>query len=273
MSELLLPPSSWPGMPERLRRYLEVALERLQADERMLGVAAGGSFISGILDEQSDLDLVVAVRPEEHAAVVAEGAEVAAGLGPLLVAFTGEHVGEPRLWICLYGPPLFHIDLKFVTPDQLQDRVEDPVLIWDRDGTTAGGLSRGAAAYPPPDLQWLEDRFWVWVHYTSDKITRGELFEAIELLGFMRARVLGPLAQLAEGVERVAGVRRLETTAPQRLDALRATLARHDAADCRRALRATVELYQELRELTATETLTRRSAAERAAIEHAGIGG
>ena len=29
--------------------------------------------------------------------------------------FTGEHVGESRVLICLYGPPLLHVDLKFVS--------------------------------------------------------------------------------------------------------------------------------------------------------------
>jgi hypothetical protein len=48
----------------------------------------------------------------------------AGALGPLLSAFTGDHVGEPRLLICLYGPPLLHVDLKFVTPADLAERVE-----------------------------------------------------------------------------------------------------------------------------------------------------
>jgi hypothetical protein len=30
-------------------------------------------------------------------------------------AFSGEHVGEPRALICLYGPPLLPVDLKFVS--------------------------------------------------------------------------------------------------------------------------------------------------------------
>ena len=39
---------------------------------------------------------------------------IAESCGGLLAAFTGEHVGEPRLLICLYGPPLAHVNLKFV---------------------------------------------------------------------------------------------------------------------------------------------------------------
>lgn len=50
--------------------------------------------------------------------------ELAGTLGHLLHAFTGEHVGEPRLLICLYGPELLHVDLKFVTLEMLTQRVE-----------------------------------------------------------------------------------------------------------------------------------------------------
>ncbi|MBI2206762.1 MAG: hypothetical protein HYU41_23240 [Candidatus Rokubacteria bacterium] len=42
-------------------------------------------------------------------------------------------------------------------------------------------------------LQWIEDRFWVRMHYIAAKIARGELFEAIDGLVFVRSRVLGPL--------------------------------------------------------------------------------
>jgi hypothetical protein len=37
-----------------------------------------------------------------------------------------------------------------------------------------------------PDLQWLEDGSWVWVHYIATKIARGELLEAVDALGFVR---------------------------------------------------------------------------------------
>ncbi|MER7057532.1 MULTISPECIES: hypothetical protein [unclassified Streptomyces] len=35
-----------------------------------------------------------------------------------------------------------------------------------------------------PDLQWIEDRFWIWVHYGATKLGRGELFE---VNGFLAA--------------------------------------------------------------------------------------
>src|SRR5712692_6602221 len=49
-------------------------------------------------------------------------------------------------------------------------RVEDPVVLWERDGRLTSALQRGMPAYPQPDLQWIEDRIWVWVHYAATKI-------------------------------------------------------------------------------------------------------
>src|SRR5215813_12692708 len=110
--------SRWPALPEPHATFLAAALARLRADERIVGVAAAGSFARGRVDAHSDLDLVIAVEPDALAAVMNERESIARSLGPLLASFVGEHVGEPRLLICLYGPPLLHVDLKFVSlPD------------------------------------------------------------------------------------------------------------------------------------------------------------
>jgi len=180
----------------------------------------------------------------------------------LLAAFPGDHVGELRLLICLYGPPLLHVDFKFVGPDELARRVEDPRVLWDRRGRVREALAKGKGQYPAPRLQWMEDRFWVWMHYVAEKIARGELFEAIDGLTFVRARVLGPLA-LADAGAQPNGVRRIETSAPALVPTLRRTVPSHDAASCRAALRATVEIYDDLRERLAPPTLVRRGDAER----------
>jgi hypothetical protein len=101
-------------------------------------------------------------------------------LGNILGRFTGEHVGEPRLVICLYGPPLLHVDFKFVSIDDIGIRVEDPIVLWERDNAITDSLKSEKAKFPMPKLQWIEDRFWVWVHYGATKIGKNELFESIE---------------------------------------------------------------------------------------------
>ncbi len=53
-------------------------------------------------------------------------------LGHFLSGFTGEHVGEPRVLICLYDNPLLHVDIKFLTLEELHPRVETPVVLLDK---------------------------------------------------------------------------------------------------------------------------------------------
>jgi hypothetical protein len=199
------------------------------------------------MDEFSDLDLVVVCRDDDHAQVLADAPAFAAGLGQVHAAFTGEHVGEPRLLITLIGSPPLHVDLKFVTVEDLDSRVEDGLILWQRDGAVDLALDRSQAVWPMPDPQWIEDRFWVWVHYASAKIGRGELFDCLSTLGFLRATVLGPLIARQRG-HRPAGVRRLEMIAPDLVPALQATVGAHDRESCLRALQATADLYLRVRD-------------------------
>jgi hypothetical protein len=264
MPPFVLDPDKWPRLPQVHREFLQSAIPKLRADARLVGLAAGGSFIARRLDEFSDLDLIVVAAPDAAQEVLRSGATLAAQLGPLLASFPGDHVGEPRLLICLYGPPLLHVDLKFLSTQELAHRVEDPTILWDRDGEVRLGLSRGQAIYPQPDLQWIEDRFWVWVHYLVAKIARGELFEALDGLAFIRRRVLGPLILLESG-RQPDGVRRVESCTPSFVNQLSAAVGAHDRASCRDALAAALALYVSLRDQCAVPGLLRRVQAERAA--------
>ncbi|OAS18998.1 hypothetical protein [Paenibacillus oryzisoli] len=82
------------------------------------------------------MDLIVVYDAVYREEVMNQRVRIAEKLGNLLSGFTGEHVGEPRLLICLYGPPPLHVDLKFVTAQELEHRVEDPMILWERVVTT-----------------------------------------------------------------------------------------------------------------------------------------
>jgi hypothetical protein len=91
--------------PPAARPLVQAAIAAARADPRIVG----GSAATGTMDEYSDLDFVVVCRDERQAELLREAPAFAAGLGPLLACFTGEHVGEPRLLIALYGPPPLHV--------------------------------------------------------------------------------------------------------------------------------------------------------------------
>lgn len=234
-------------IPPAFSGFLDRALPVIQGDARFIGVLAAGSWIHGKLDEYSDLDLVLIVRDSDYAAVMPQRKTFAETLGKLGACFTGEHVGEPRLLICLYLDPLLHVDLKFVMLKDLAHRVEDPAILWDRDGSVASALKAGSAKWPNPSPQWLEDRFWIWMHYGVTKLGRGEMFELLDMLTFMRSMVFGPMIALAEG-KNARGVRFLEGSGSPYVKQLEATICSSGRTQCAEALREYVRIYRELRD-------------------------
>lgn len=259
-------PSQTPAsVPAQFDRLASRALANASADPRIAGVILAGSASTGGADEYSDLDLVIVCDDDAQTSVLAEAHAFADRLGPLLVAFSGEHVGEPRLLIALYGPPPQHVDLKFVGLSDLDDRVEDGTVLWQRDALLTEALKGASpATWPRPDPQWIEDRFWTWVHYVATKIGRGELFEAVSGLDGIRRMALAPLAT-AGRTDKPSGVRRLEALAPEHLAAFAATVAEPTTAECLRALQASVDLYGRLRDESAVVC---RTAAQRAVLDY-----
>lgn len=202
-------------IPEPQRSFLKEMLMKLQTDERLLGVAIGGSYLSGEMDEYSDLDLIIVVDDAHYQNILQERQIFAYQFGALLAAFTGEHVGEPRVLICLYDNPLVHVDLKFLRlQDFTTDRIENPAVLWEQENLLTLAIASNPCHYPPIDLQWIEDRFWVWVHYCAARLGRGELFEALDFLAFLRGQVLAPLAKVEAG-RLPRGVRNLEQEIPR----------------------------------------------------------
>jgi predicted nucleotidyltransferase len=252
--------------PSLQGRFLGEVLPRMQQDSRVTGVAVAGSIARGHPDVYSDVDLIVVIDDGAFDSVMKDRLGLIGSWAALVTGFTGEHVGEPRVIITLVGPPLLHVDFKFVRASDFADRVEDPDILWDRDGGLAESLAEHPLTDPSLDLQWIEDRFWVWVHYGATKLGRGELFEVIGFLSQLREAVLGPLAVRRAGAS-PRGVRHLESIAPDEARDLHATLCGYDRHDAGRAILASVELYR--RWLGETETaIERRRNAEKLAMQY-----
>src|SRR5690349_7926567 len=136
----------------------------LAPDKNVIGLAVAGSWLSHEIDEFSDLDLIL-VTKKRMSDDKNRMLGYAKRLGDFLSGFTGEHVGEPRLLICLYDNPLLHVDIKFLTLDEFHSRIETPILLLDKNGQLEDVIKNSQATYPYPDYQWIEDRFWIWIHY------------------------------------------------------------------------------------------------------------
>lgn len=177
------------------KEFAKKVIDILKDDPNIAGLAAGGSWITNSIDEYSDIDFVL-VTYELISNDSEKMLSYAKKFGSLINYFDGGHVGEKRLLICLYDNPFLHVDIKFVTLDEFRYRVEDPVILFDRAGDLKQVLSETKSNRQFYGYQWIEDRFWTWIHYLGQKIGRGEYFEALEMLSFLRQTVIAQLLQI-----------------------------------------------------------------------------
>jgi len=225
--------------------FVDNVIHHTKQDKRIVGVAMGGSWLSGNMDEFSDLDFVIVYDPAYREEMMDHRGTFAEQFGDLLSWFTGEHVGEPRLIVSLYNDPLLHVDYKFITPEELADRVEDPAILWERSHALTEVVQKTESSFPSPDFQWIENRFWKWIHYSAAKLGRGELFELIGTIHNLNARIIAPMVKIKNGFE-PTGMRHLEEQAGEYYERLVACAPSHDAKECAVALHTLVELYDEL---------------------------
>lgn len=228
------------------REFAERAKKKLATDDNVIGLAVAGSWLTNEIDEFSDLDLIL-VTKQKISSDKNLMLDYAKRLGNFLSGFTGEHVGEPRVLICLYDDPLLHVDIKFVTLEEFHTRIETPHIILDKDGQLEEAIFNSHAKFPYPDYQWIEDRFWTWIHYALLKIGRGEYLEAYDFMGFLRMVVFGPLLHIKnDNLPR--GVRKVETDLNSNdLAKLKLTIPTYDRESLLESLRNAVLLYKNLR--------------------------
>ncbi len=117
----------------------------------------------------------------------------------------------------------------------------------DTDNQLQQIIDQTQAKSPYPDFQWIEDRFWIWIHYALQKIGRGEYLEAFDFLGFLRMVVFGPLLHVQNN-SLPRGVRKVETKLiGADLSKLKLTIPYYNRQSLISSLRNAVSLYRQLR--------------------------
>lgn len=242
--------SNFSKAPEAHQSFLKQVKQKAEPDKRIIGIAVSGSLATGTSDTESDIDLQVVVDTVFYNQILKEREAFVSQFGNVLSAFTGEHVGEPRLTICLYEKDLLHVDFKFVTLDAFTDqRVEDPVVLFEKGTRLSDIVKDHPKFYPAVKAQWIEDRFWIWVHYIATKVKRGETIEALDSFSWLRGLALSPMVRAVKG-QRNRSSRFLEKDAPEFKDKLLKTHpASGQSESLKKALQSSVELYVELRSL------------------------
>jgi predicted nucleotidyltransferase len=252
-------------MREIFQNFMDDAVEKLSANSRICGLAIGGSWATGEIDNFSDLDLIVVSENEVFDQVFEDRFNITKSLGSHISSFTGEHVGEPKVLICLFKSPLIHVDIKFIPLKQFHSRILNPSVAWERDRKLSKVLEATSPELLETDPQWIEDRIWTWVHYGAVKIARGEIFETLAFLSFLREKVLAPLKKRELGILPF-GVRKIEKYDPEFSKDLEKTVAIYERQSCFHALEEVIKIYRELR--TRIPEITKREQAESEATKY-----
>ncbi|KXF82055.1 aminoglycoside 6-adenylyltransferase [Enterovibrio coralii] len=250
------------SLPQAHKQLLDDIIRVFSADPRVVGIGASGSFASDSMDDYSDLDIVIAVEPTHFDGVMKERFQLIDKVNGRVSGFTGEHVGEPRLIITMFEPNTLHVDFKFVSLPDAAVRVDDTQVLWEKDSCLTDTFATREPHYPQPNAQWIEDRFWTWIHYAGTKIARGEYFETLEFISFLRHVALSPLALQQAGLT-PSGVRKIETRLPDFAEKLRKTVALPEKASLISAMTQCIEIYRELR---SKESVKKDTDAETAAM-------
>jgi hypothetical protein len=238
-------PASFDAHPLHRSKVKAAARAGLENAE-VVAMAVAGSFAEGIADELSDVDLRLYVSHEAIDRTVRAIPSLAAACGTVVALFDGEHVGIPTLTIVLYDD-LVHIDFDVLSSSGVAEhnRGLPAVVLWEREGVSAQ-LPGEDDPDVEHELRWIEERVWTWCWYIQTKILRGELYEALDGLQYVRDRVLFRLLAFRHGT-RPSGARRVEATLGDREVRFASTIPlAHDAAAVLSALRAEIDLYLDL---------------------------
>lgn len=234
-------------LPSSHYSFINHLISIIRHDFRVDALLGGGSLVHGGFDEYSDLDFILVIKDEYYDEIQSDKQKFASNIGSLLNAFTGHHVGEPRLLICLYGPPLLHVDLKFITLNMLEHRVENPAILFAREENTINAkLALSQPHWPEKSSNWFEERAWIWLHYATVKLARGELYEAIGMISFFREQILGPMLYRRTGMPQ-REVRRIEQLGLDPEKILASTLASHNRNSVKSSIKNALTGYVALR--------------------------
>jgi len=155
-----------------------------------------------------------------------------------------------------------------VTLEEFHLRIETPTILFDRNGLLEKAINDSQAEFPYPDYQWIEDRFWTWIHYALLKIGRGEYFEAYDFMGFLRMVVLGPLLHIKNG-NLPRGVRKIESQIEREdLEKLKHTLPAYSKQSLLDSLRNAVALYRQLRVVLFDDTVILHKNTEKKVMDY-----
>jgi hypothetical protein len=251
------------------QHFVERTKALLFGDSRILGLAIGGSWMTGELDEFSDLDFYVVLDEKAVSMPFEEKRAIVQPLGKLLSFYKNGHDDNVAVSLFYYEPQLLHVDWKWISLSGFEKRVEDPEILFERENCLSEVIGRyPSLGYALPELQYQESRFWTWMHYVLSKLGRGEIIEAYDYLCEVRSYSIGPLVLMKNGLS-ARRMRFAEKLPENDLEWIKKTIPTDcTALGCIDASLIMMQMFVYLRDALKTDNYISNNEAERACFNY-----
>lgn len=179
--------------PTLLRRQtllIRRLLSQARTDSRLRIFVVGCSIGRGVADEHSDVDAYLAVRSDDWALYADDAGTLLCALGDLTDSWHTKYAPEGKdpyqsTWALYADGTLLELNLASA-PAHVQPRY-DWVVLHDPDGRV-GQVQEPRFASPKDVEDWSYEA-WSTLLLCAKYLTRGSLWEALEMVHFVRTRI------------------------------------------------------------------------------------
>lgn len=157
---------------------LQAILSFFKDEPGVTGCFLGGSAAANRMDEDSDLDVGIAMQDAEALEAVWQR-RWDWNIAPWFHRFDADHI-RPYFVIYFFEPRI-KADIGFCLKDKLPARRADPfVVVWDNDGALARWFAPEGKPMAP-GVSWQsavheDERFWAWLFCLHGHLHRGEYY-------------------------------------------------------------------------------------------------
>jgi predicted nucleotidyltransferase len=178
-------------MHQVLLDSLERLRQRLEHDDRCLGMFLSGSMANGSADEWSDVDVVAVLRDEQYAELKAEFRAIcAADCGPILVWLPeGERDESVNFAFLFEVEDRVHLyDFSIFSANALRQAawLRPDHILFDKDGSLAAAAGRevhATATFLPDTLRHQINNYWVYLYLNGKYYKRRDVYKMLYVQG------------------------------------------------------------------------------------------
>lgn len=186
-------------LPIQRNKLLQAIENDLLIDDHVLGFFYGGSIANDHLDNYSDIDLRIIVKPEKMKEYITNKNNRAGNWGNVLY-FEDSHPSS--IYVVAHYDCFVKVDIFYYTPDYIQPSVwlQNIKIMKDNRGMLANVLEQSMKLAYKPSVKEFEvwrTKFFALLHEAYRRMMRDEYYYALDCIDKMRLSIVSGWCMIA----------------------------------------------------------------------------